>query len=357
MPLLELASTASGGAVQSRSANSACFASTRSGPFSCTCSAVPTASARLSAGRIRLATSRGGSLSNPASSSSGNRSPMKPNAVSTCCGNGSQSATSKPARANTIDQARPIRLAPTTATCVILPSPRALEVSPAGTQSQRVAFDPDWLSTIAGRLELLTPSEMARADAASPGLGIPGSVLMQNAGRAVARAIQRRFRPCRTLVLAGPGNNGGDGYVAARLLQQGGWPVAVAALAPPRSGSDAVGAAEGWHVSAAPFAPAAAARADLVIDAVFGAGLARDVDKVVADTLRAAQRVVAVDVPSGVDGETGAMRGFAPQAAMTVTFFRLKPGHLLLPGRGLCGETLLADIGLPAAVLSQVQPR
>ena len=83
-----------------------------------------------------------------------------------------------------------------------------------------------------------------------------------------------------------------------------------------------------------------------MIDAVFGAGLARDVDGVVADTLRAARRVVAVDVPSGLDGGTGAVRGYAPQAALTVTFFRLKPGTSLLPGRELCGDTVLADIGI-----------
>ncbi len=197
---------------------------------------------------------------------------------------------------------------------------------------------------------------MARADAASPALGVPGPTLMANAGRAVARAIQQRFRPCRTLVLAGPGNNGGDGYVVARLLQQEGWPVALAALAQPRAGSDAADAASHWHGPSAPFEAGEAARAELVIDAVFGAGLARDVDGVVADVLRAARRVVAVDVPSGLDGTTGAVRGFAPQAALTVTFFRLKPGHILLPGRGLCGETVLADIGLPGAVLKQVAP-
>ncbi len=197
---------------------------------------------------------------------------------------------------------------------------------------------------------------MARADAASPALGVPGPVLMANAGRAVARAVQRRFRPCRTLVLAGPGNNGGDGYVAARLLQQAGWPVALAALAPPRAGSDAADAASRWRGPSAPFTAMEAARAALVIDAVFGAGLARDVDGVVADALRAARRVVAVDVPSGLDGATGAVRGFAPHAMLTVTFFRLKPGHLLLPGRELCGEIVLADIGLPGEVLKQVPP-
>ncbi len=210
------------------------------------------------------------------------------------------------------------------------------------------------MRALSGRAELLPPEEMARCDAAAPRLGVPGPVLMANAGRAVARAVRARFRPCRTLVLAGPGNNGGDGYVAARLLQQEGWPVAVAALGPPRGGSDAAGAAALWDGVGAAFSPAEAERAELVIDAVFGAGLARDVDGVVADTLGAARRVVAVDVPSGLDGATGAVRGFAPWAELTVTFFRLKPGHLLLPGRELCGEIILADIGLPRAVLGEV---
>ena len=218
-------------------------------------------------------------------------------------------------------------------------------------------FDPNLTRRLAGRADLLDPAEMGRADALSPTLGAPGPTLMAHAGRAVARAIQARFRPCRTLVLAGPGNNGGDGYVVARLLAQHGWPVAVAALAPPRDGADAAGAGRQWRGPLAQFTPEAAARADLVIDAVFGAGLARKVDGVVAETLRAARLVVAVDVPSGVDGATGAIRGYAPQAALTVTFFRLKPGHLLLPGREQCGALVLADIGLPDAVLDQVRPR
>jgi len=206
--------------------------------------------------------------------------------------------------------------------------------------------------------ELLTPEEMARADAAAVAGGVPGIRLMEAAGRAVARAAQRRFRPCRTLVLAGPGNNGGDGYVAARLLEQAGWPVAVAALAPPRPGSDAALAASRWRGPMTGFAPAEAARAALVVDAVFGAGLARPVDGLAAETLAAARApIVAVDVPSGVDGATGQVLGFAPQAALTVTFFRRKPGHLLLPGRALCGETVLAEIGIPSAVLETVRPR
>ncbi|WP_137124399.1 NAD(P)H-hydrate dehydratase [Roseomonas sp. HF4] len=204
---------------------------------------------------------------------------------------------------------------------------------------------------------LLTPAEMARADALAIASGVPGSVLMEAAGRAVARETMRRFRPCRTLVLAGPGNNGGDGYVAARYLEQAGWPVAVAPLAAPRPGSDAALAARRWRGPVVPFAPAEAARAALVIDAVFGAGLARPVEADLAATLGAAGGpVVAVDVPSGLDGATGQALGYAPQAAMTVTFFRRKPGHLLLPGRALCGETVLAGIGLPVGVLAAIAP-
>ena len=205
--------------------------------------------------------------------------------------------------------------------------------------------------------ELLTPAEMGRADAAAIAAGVSGLALMEAAGAAVARAARRFWPPRRTLVLCGPGNNGGDGYVAARLLQQAGWPVAVAALAPPRPGGDAVAMQAGWRGPTLPFAPAEATRAELVIDAVFGAGLARDLDEEVAETLRAARSVLAVDVPSGLDGGTGLVRGFAPRAEVTVTFFRLKPGHLLFPGRALCGRLVLADIGLPASVLPAIAPR
>ncbi len=220
-----------------------------------------------------------------------------------------------------------------------------------------MAFDPDRLRPLRHRPELLTPAEMGRADAAAPSFGVATPTLMESAGRAVARAIMARVRPCRTLVLAGPGNNGGDGYAVARLLAEQGWPIVVAALAPPRPGSDAAGAAAQWKGRMAPFAPDEAARAELAIDAVFGAGLSRDVGGLVAETLRAARRIVAVDVPSGLDGETGAVRGEAAAAELTVTFFRLKPGHLLLPGRDLCGETVLADIGMPQGVLNAIAPK
>ncbi len=181
--------------------------------------------------------------------------------------------------------------------------------------------------------ELLTPAEIARADAAAGNI----QALMDAAGRAVARAILQRYRPCRVLVLAGPGNNGGDGKAAARYLAESGWPVKVADAFTARDED--------------------VRRAGLVIDAVFGAGLSRDVPESIAALLSAAPRIVAVDVPSGVDGATGAVRGFAPQAELTITFFRKKPGHLLHPGRGLCGELLLREIGMPASVLGPIAPQ
>ncbi|MEY4858698.1 MAG: hypothetical protein RLZZ235_865, partial [Pseudomonadota bacterium] len=206
--------------------------------------------------------------------------------------------------------------------------------------------------------ELLTPAEMARADALALQRGFAVEVLMEAAGRAVARAIQTRFRPCRALVLAGPGNNGGDGYVAARYLEQAGWPVAVAPMAPPRPGSAAGAAAARWRGLIVPFSEHEIARAGLIVDALFGAGLTRPLTPEVIHLLQAVRApMVAVDVPSGLDGATGQVLGFAPQAALTISFFRLKPGHLLLPGRTLCGETLLADIGLPEAVLQEIAPR
>ena len=206
--------------------------------------------------------------------------------------------------------------------------------------------------------ELLTPAEMVRADAAALAAGMRTETLMEAAGRAVARAIRARFRPCRTLVLAGPGNNGGDGYVAARYLEQAGWPVAVAALAPPSPSTAAAAAAARWNGPMVAFSAAEAARAGLVVDALFGAGLTRPLAPEIVDILRTVQApLVAVDVPSGLDGATGQVLGHAPQAALTISFFRLKPGHLLLPGRALCGETLLADIGLPEALLEGIAPQ
>ncbi len=205
-------------------------------------------------------------------------------------------------------------------------------------------------------LEVLTPAEMGEADRRAARL-IPSGTLMENAGRFVARTVAARVRPCRVLVACGPGNNGGDGYVAARLLARRGWPVAVAALAPPRPGTDAAAAAASWRGPVVPFAPAEAARAGLVIDALFGAGVDRAMAPAAVALLAASPRVVAVDVPSGLDGATGAPFGTVRAAELTITFVRPKPGHLLETGRALCGDVVVGEIGMPASVIAGMDIR
>ncbi|WP_264812291.1 NAD(P)H-hydrate epimerase, partial [Acetobacter oeni] len=205
-------------------------------------------------------------------------------------------------------------------------------------------------------LALPSPEEMGRIDHLASAT-VPVAVLMENAGRAVARAVRRFTRPCRVLVLCGPGNNGGDGYVAARHLSDAGWPVSVAALAAPRSGSDAAAVAARFRGPRVAFVPEEAARADLVIDAVFGAGLSRDVGEPVSSVLDAATRVVAIDMPTGIDGSNGQVRGYARKADLTITFFRAKPGHLLLPGREYVGTFEVRAIGIPASVIDAVDVR
>ncbi len=206
--------------------------------------------------------------------------------------------------------------------------------------------------------EVLRTREMVRADALTIASGIPGHVLMENAGRAVARAIRRRFRPAPTVVLAGPGNNGGDGFVVARRLEESGWPVRVALFGDrARLTGDAASAAARWTGPLVAGSPEALRGAGLVVDAVFGAGLTRPVEGLIAETFAAIEvPVVAVDLPSGVAGDTGAVLGAAPRATLTVTFFRLKPAHLLLPGRDLCGAIVCAPIGIPDSVLDRIVP-
>lgn len=211
------------------------------------------------------------------------------------------------------------------------------------------------------RALLLSPVEMAAADAYAIASGVAGATLMANAGRAVAEAIAARWSPCPVVVLCGPGNNGGDGFVCARALAEAGWPVRVASLTPPSAyRGDAARFAAEWGETAA-LSEAALDGARLVVDALFGAGLNRNLDGAAAAVLRAAAArglpIVAVDVPSGLDGATGTVRGHAPRAALTVSFFRAKPGHLLLPGRALCGECVIAEIGIPEAAGSASHAR
>jgi NAD(P)H-hydrate epimerase len=201
--------------------------------------------------------------------------------------------------------------------------------------------------------EILTTAEMAAADAFAVSSGVAAATLMENAGRAVADAIAARFKPCAVTVLCGPGNNGGDGFVVARLLKQRWYQVRVAHDGggfSQQSGGDAKAMAAKWDGESVALTPAALDGAALVVDALFGAGLSRPLEGAAAQVVEALNDlpVVAIDVPSGVSGDSGEpLGGTCVHAALTVTFFRKKPAHLLLPGRALCGEIVLADIGIP----------
>src|SRR6185437_6892697 len=170
---------------------------------------------------------------------------------------------------------------------------------------------------------------------------------MERAGTAVADAVCAHFSRQKVLALCGPGNNGGDGYVAARVLKDRGWPVEVRALAEPAS-QDAQAAFARWDGPTAPLN--GSLEAGVLVDALFGAGLSRPLEGAAAAAAlamaEAPDKVVAVDVPSGLPGDTGKAKGPCAAAAVTVTFHAKKPAHLLEPGKGRCGEVVVADIGL-----------
>jgi ADP-dependent NAD(P)H-hydrate dehydratase / NAD(P)H-hydrate epimerase len=209
---------------------------------------------------------------------------------------------------------------------------------------------------------LLTPAEMGAADRAAQDGGVASLTLMEAAGRAVADVVLRRWSQRPVAVLCGPGNNGGDGFAAARRLQAAGWKVRLGLLGSRAELSgDAKEMAGRWQGRVEKLGPALLDGAGLAIDAIFGAGLARPLQgearAMVEALAKSGLPSVAVDVPSGLDGASGEVRGAAAPAAVTVTFFRKKPGHLLLPGRDLCGEIELADIGIPASVLNAIKPK
>src|SRR3569832_118087 len=201
--------------------------------------------------------------------------------------------------------------------------------------------------------EILTVAEMYAADRYAAEHGVPSLTLMETAGRAVADEICKRWQPRPTAVLCGPGNNGGDGFVVARLLKERGWEVWVEALADADAlKGDAAQMARRWRGKTTHLSepnPMAA----LYVDALFGAGLSRpregDARNFVEMSNLLQGAVGAIDVPSGLHGDTGKPLGeVCVEADLTVTFFRKKPAHVLMPGRELCGEVVVADIGIPA---------
>ena len=212
-------------------------------------------------------------------------------------------------------------------------------------------------------VELLTPEEMGDADHFAATLNREDSFkLMERAGQAIADIVLNDYRQCRKIaVLCGPGNNGGDGYMAAHILKSHGFEPTIFALGTPRAGSDAEKAAALWGKKHLPFNEFSSPQDfDVVIDALYGAGLDRPLEQSLQEKLKRLNEsgvpVIAVDLPSGVFGENGIIKGEAVKAAKTVTFFRLKPGHVCYPGRLQCGEIRLADIGIPEKVLETIKP-
>jgi len=222
-------------------------------------------------------------------------------------------------------------------------------------------------------MKLARVSEMRAIEArAITDYRIPGGVLMENAGRATFAAIEHWRGPLAGQVVAvvvGPGNNGGDGLVVARLLQQAACRVVVYALVPPSSWRG--DAAEQWRLAqglalpvvevhgeqAADLCPPGFAEADFLVDAIFGTGLRRVVEghyaRVIAAMNRSGRPIVAVDIPSGLEADGGKPLGACVRAERTVTFAVAKPGHLLQPGREYVGRLTVADIGIPPEVIEQ----
>lgn len=196
---------------------------------------------------------------------------------------------------------------------------------------------------------ILTAAEMRAAEAAAIAAGTSVETLMKRAGAAAAEAVRRFAGPLPALVLCGPGNNGGDGYVVARELAARGLDVRVAALAEP--GSEAASAARSrWGGKAE--ALGSAEPAPLLIDALFGTGLARPLDGGTAQRLAelagAARLRVAIDLPSGAATDDGTLLSPVPDYDLTVTFQTLKPSHLLQPAARHMGRIVVADIGIAA---------
>ncbi len=210
--------------------------------------------------------------------------------------------------------------------------------------------------------EVLTVEQAYQADRLAEAAGVESYDLMQRAGAALAQAVMDLDQAGCVQVWCGPGANGGDGYVAARVLRAAGREVDVYALGDPaRLKGDAARACADWGAPVHEAAPQKVCGGGVIVDALFGAGLARPLEGIAADLAAAindsAASIVAADLPSGIAGDNGIPPGPHVRAAVTVTFFRKKCAHVLQPSRAACGEIVVADIGIPAAVLETIRPQ
>tara|TARA_R110002126_G_scaffold161664_2_gene309547 strand:+ start:62 stop:1576 length:1515 start_codon:yes stop_codon:yes gene_type:complete len=210
-------------------------------------------------------------------------------------------------------------------------------------------------------LDVLKTADCGACDGFAASVGVPGPVLMEAAGLAVARAIRKRWARRPALILCGPGNNGGDGFVCGRILRQAGWPVRIALLGEPGGlKGDAAAALALWDGPVEAMTAASLGDAGLVVDAMFGAGLSRPLGGVAAQLVAILSErsipVVAIDLPSGIGGDQPDPGGTTLRADLTVTFHARKPAHCLEPSASLCGELVVADIGIPGGWRGVVTP-
>lgn len=210
---------------------------------------------------------------------------------------------------------------------------------------------------------LVEPTDMATIDRSAIASGIDGYRLMETAGAALSACALRHYpHAVRAVVLCGPGNNGGDGYVAARHLRSAGMAVHVHTLVDPeRLSGDAARARDDWPGPISALSDMQLTDGTIIVDALFGAGLDRPVEGPAADAITAVNDtntpVVAADLPSGISGRSGTVLGAALRATKTVTFVTAKPGHYLMPGRTYCGDLEVVDIGIPSRFVVNVHPQ
>ena len=204
---------------------------------------------------------------------------------------------------------------------------------------------------------LLTNSQMSFVENQAIKSGKKSTELMENAGTAVVKLILKRYKNRNISVLCGPGKNGGDGFVVARLLKEQGWNVRLG-LTSSQKDKDSIEKAELWKGNIEPLNESLLYGNPIIIDAMFGAGLKR---KLTGIPLALVTKInnkkldcIAIDIPSGIDGDSGKILGDAPKCKLTITFFCAKPGHFLMPSKSKVGEVIIEDIGISNSFLKQI---